>query len=76
MSTFTNHELFQTLGAWHALNELVEAAILRWESEETSPESLDTQQWETSAPWWASNQRSRATTTTATTTTITTHHEI
>ena len=46
-----------------ALNKLVEVATLRWESKEMSPESLDKQQWETSASWWASNQRSRATTT-------------
>ena len=71
MLTFVNHESFQKLGARHALNKLVEVATLQWESEETLPESLDTQQWETSASWWASNQRSRATSTTATTTSTT-----
>ena len=73
MSTFNNHELFQTLGTWHALNELGEVATLRRKFEEVSPESLDTQQSETSASWWASNQRSCATTTTLTfMTTVTT----
>ena len=71
MSTFINHKSFQMLGTWHALNKLVEAATFQWKPEEMSPEPFETQQWETSASRWVSNQRLCATTTTVTTTTTT-----
>ena len=73
MSTFINHKSFQMLGTWHALNKLVEAATFQWKPEEMSPEPFETQQWETSASRWVSNQRLCATTTTMTfMTTVTT----